>query len=121
MHSRTLRVAFILLWSVWFGLIIPGHQRGIVALPGTQQASGECPVLGGDSVQASCCKSQPGRGDPVRHCAICKLVAMLDIPAAVNNDVPPLGLVGLADPVAPIAVYPPSTVSVHTGRAPPLS
>lgn len=69
---------FVLLW---FAVIVPGHQRGTLRLPG------------GDAI-SSCCKMKSGRmtvdhGEqqprestptPVRDCAICQFTLTLDAP-----------------------------------------
>jgi hypothetical protein len=88
----------VLLWAaLWFGLVVPFHQRGQIGLPGPSGKAGM-----GDraaSPSASCCP--PKRGEPsspecqetrkskparpsAGSCAVCFLVAQLDAPPAVS-------------------------------------
>jgi hypothetical protein len=88
----------VLAWAIaWFGAVLPGHQRGAVQLPeGRQTAAGHatasqvepaigCPMCaGGDSPDA------PSDAPPRGRCALCQLLATLDVPPAVVLTCPPL-------------------------------
>jgi hypothetical protein len=77
-----------LVMTVWFGVVVPLHPRGIIKL------GGACAEMGG----RACCRqdshathdSKPKPADS--SCAICYFVATLDLPPAMGMDVPALGL-----------------------------
>jgi hypothetical protein len=83
MRSRAARIAVLLFQALWLNVILPGHRRGIVALPGS-----EC-----ESCRLACapaCHHSPGDSkdsvpvDPAAHCAICHFAAMLSLPPAIE-------------------------------------
>ena len=95
-RSNTLRYAVLLWFAGWLLLVMPGHKRGIVTLPGAeiQQAA----------TASSCCEPAPpccqtgeddcgqqGPIDPAKHCAICFLKSHLTDPPALVLYTPYLG------------------------------
>ena len=84
--SNPLRIAVLIWFASWLMLVMPGHKRGIVQVPGgdAQEIASAC-----SEPQPSCCdpaespQSPPRPGDPAQHCAICFLKAHLtDAPPA---------------------------------------
>ena len=85
MRSETIQKFAIRWFALWFGVIVPGHKRGLVLLPGgqpparTQAANAEpCPLASIMARSGSCCPSSkspdtPRPDGPVTHCAICYL------------------------------------------------
>ena len=98
MHSRAFRVALLVFEALWLNVIVPGHQRGVVRLPGES-----CPACEADSAPRECCHAQATRqsiptkhkpaGDPAQHCAICYFAARLCTPPVIDLSPPPLRLV----------------------------
>lgn len=83
MRFRWFHLALILFETFFLNVVIPGHQRGIVQLPGANtQSASSCPFC--------CCEStaqnHPNKShsnDPPKHpetCAICAFAAHLTIP-----------------------------------------
>lgn len=127
---------FAILWlALWFGVIVPGHKRGLVLLPGGNDTSpaatqtGEpCPLAKYMATTGTCCpSSQPANksnpddpGAPVTHCAICYLTGVLDVPPAPDFAPQPLELIQVLAWPTPEAVVSSATVHTHPGRAPPI-
>jgi hypothetical protein len=86
--SRALRISLLVLMAIWFGVVVPVHPRGMIRL------GGSCT----ENLRA-CCRNSKGAGHESRpargnsDCAICFFVATLDLPPAMEMDVPKLGLV----------------------------
>lgn len=91
-----MRITVLLWFAAWMVVVIPGHTRGIVKLPGAEQAQ--------QADTASCCKPKPAccdtehegdcpdrPSDPAKHCAICFLKARLSDPPPVILYTPYLG------------------------------
>ena len=74
--TRILLLAFV---SVWFGAIVPGHQRGSVRLPSPTESCAE-------RACHSCCPTEkdsqntPADSRSAKNCAICLFACMLDVP-----------------------------------------
>src|SRR5437016_2250439 len=89
MSGRAARIALALFQALWLNVIVPGHRRGMVALPGecaTCQIVSRAPEI--------CCKGTgshqshrkpTGGGDPAARCAICFFAARLTSPPAVTT------------------------------------
>lgn len=82
----------ILLWAIaWFGVVLPGHERGVIRVPGAptvlrtdterRVASGEL-QLSALSACPLCPLSRSGEDgeDPASTCALCQLIATLSVP-----------------------------------------
>lgn len=112
----------VLAWAAtWFVVIVPAHQRGVVTIPGAPGAPGaERPAAS----CASCCESEgdtpPGKSDdPVRRCAVCHIVAKLDVPPAIEWFSPRLGRVHCLPIDSPAEVFAMDAPRTIQGRAPP--
>ncbi len=131
---------FAVVWlALWFGVIVPGHKRGLVLLPGgsggtgggpsavTQSQPGKpCPLAKMMSASGKCCPSSrtpasPSPGGPVTHCAVCYLTGVLDVPAAPDLAPKPLELLQTLPWPKPIAVASAPTTQFYLGRAPPTA
>lgn len=122
LRSRFIRIAALLFQALWLNVIVPGHQRGAVALPGET-----CPACQADA--DACCPemaepppvhpSAPAPGDPASHCAICHFAAALFNPPAIDFSPPALELLESIKP----AVWERATAirfdPTYDGRAPP--
>ena len=126
MRWRTLRIAFLLFQALWLNVIVPGHQRGVVALPGESCASCEQ----SDGSDSKCCEMEQAgkrqdtpapKGDPALHCAICYFAARVTPPEYIDLTPPPLRFAHQAPiPVAEIRTSI-AVVPTYDGRAPPVS
>ena len=110
---------------LWFGMVLPGHERGAIRVPGAQSKSADTTAC-----ERTCChrtSSNPDeRGIPESpidsggDCAVCHLIGTLDTPT------PPILAPVQADLIALVATAPTRSVATiespfrHSGRAPPL-
>jgi hypothetical protein len=100
MRWRTLRIIFLLFQALWLNVIVPGHQRGVVALPGescaacerSEKSPSECcdMTVGGKREDAGPKGESAPKGDPALHCAICFFAARVTPPDYVDLTPPPL-------------------------------
>ncbi len=109
-------------WAIgWFGYFAPAHERGFVRVDSDCVDSCCEPMSCCDDASDEPCDDSPDRpDDPVRTCAMCRLLGVLDAPVAVTFDPMPAGLVGRVDPPTPCVV---SSIDVplgRLGRAPPV-
>lgn len=76
---------FVLLW---FAVIVPGHQRGMLRLPGGEAISSCCMKSGRLTVDHG--EQAPRRSTPapVRDCAICHFTLTLDVPPLPDLFIP---------------------------------
>jgi hypothetical protein len=114
MHSRAFRILLLAIVAVWYGAVLPGHQRGIVQLPG---ASTDACCQGNHSDHPGDPAEAPA-GSP-RTCAVCFYMGALLQAAPPVLDIAPLGLTDRQlDPIAPAPVTVPH-LPTYLGRAPP--
>jgi hypothetical protein len=124
LRSRPFRLAVLLFQALWLNVVLPGHSRGAVSVPG-----GGCEACRIGAEKSSCHQpspskpngSDPAPGDPASHCAICYFAAMLSLPPAIDLSPPALRFLELRD--VPIAERVVSTLfsATYDGRAPPPS
>lgn len=127
MRWRGLRIALLVFEAVWLNAIVPGHRRGVVALPG--ESCGLCQEAA--STERACCthhvssrpapKDDPGKGDPAKHCAICYFAARLCTPPVVDLTPPPLRLVGQLPFPNPQSRDSVDFIPTYYGRGPPTA
>ena len=116
MHSRAFRIFLLALLAVWYGAVLPGHQRGVVQLPG---ASSDPCCDQTKSHHSS--KDTPASPGSPRTCAVCYYMAALLQAAPPDLGIAPLGLTDrqhAALTPAPIVV---EVIPTYLGRAPPLA
>lgn len=122
LRSRGLRVAILLLQAVWFNAIVPGHQRGMVALPGETCAACQpdtdacCPEMAAPKPPQ---RKAPASGDPASHCAICHFAAALSTPPAIEFSPPPLTFLQSIEPAVVERAAAVLFTTPYDGRAPP--
>ena len=114
MHSRAFRILLLALVAVWYGAVLPGHQRGVVQMPG----AGADPCCERDAQHES---KDSSKAPAPRSCAVCFHMAALEQAAP-----PDLGIAPLGPTQRQPAAVPPAPVTVHVhatylGRAPPLA
>ena len=118
MQSRA--VHWLVLWfaTLWFGVLVPVHNRGEIKLPGTAGAAAhqccptEPPNHGGDA---------PVPAAPQSTCAVCFFIATLDVAPPVTVAPVRLGPAGIAT-VEVVSSAPPGhrALPFHS-RAPPAA
>jgi hypothetical protein len=93
MLGRCGRISLLVFQVVWLNVVLPGHTRGVIALPGS-----------GDSVQKSagcCAKDHREEKSPAKPragaCAVCFFAARLSFPDVIDLTPPALGLVDVVD------------------------
>lgn len=129
MRESTFHKLAVVWLALWFGVIVPGHKRGLVLLPGGEPpvqaklASGEtCPLVGIMGTNGSCCpgsKAPTAPATPVTHCAVCYLTGVLDVPLPPDLAPKPLELLEVLPWPAPVAVATGPKLQTYLGRAPP--
>jgi hypothetical protein len=98
-RSNLLRLVVLTWFSGWLLLVMPGHTRGVVSLPGAEVAASAEADSSCCDTRTSCCErvspccdanaesegdTTPKPIDPAKHCAICFLKSHLtDAPPAV--------------------------------------
>jgi hypothetical protein len=108
-------LAFAIFQTVWLNVVIPGHQRGVVQLPGAASA---CPCCccadahGGNSDSKSL-PAKPGQ------CALCFFAAHLSTPPVLNISLPPLRLLQLVQPEKQSSLLHQSCLLSYDSRGPP--
>lgn len=128
-----MRLVVLVWFSGWLLLVMPGHKRGIVKLPGAEVEQSAA------SRGASCCEptpsccdtvkpccdtaaddETPSPIDPAKHCAICFLKSHLTDPPALTLYTPYLGeLDELAYLIESSVLDELATPERMRGRAPP--
>lgn len=132
MQSQALRILMLFWVLLWFGVIVPGHTRGMLRLPGSESVeldgareATNGPTCSIDASLPSCCQ-QPGsptnndrKTPPLgTKCAICHMAANLDAPPA------PVAIVELHRIALPLSdrvshLYALAALSDVLGRGPP--
>jgi hypothetical protein len=115
--SRLAKSALLVYQAIWLCVIVPGHTRGSVILPGSAS-----------SVQVSCCgptaKSDPRKTDPGKrrdNCAICNFAARLSPAVAIVFVPPPMQLLHDCAPEARQSAPALPFHATFFGRAPPAA
>ena len=114
--GRIFRINLLIFLAVWFGVIVPGHQRGAIKLPGAEQAE-NCCRLTRDGATPD--KTPAPRQDPGRHCAICYIAGLLEQPTTIDLpaiELRPLGELAVAESADLLSA---ESDHVFQGRAPP--
>lgn len=115
---RTLRWAFIFFQCLWLNVVVPGHTRGAMAVPGSKRVGAVVSNAGG------CCKAksasqQEAPLDPSR-CAVCHYALGLSLPPVYSYDHRPAGLIGLLPVPAVQSVAPADVHPAFFERGPPV-
>lgn len=125
--NRRFSSACIVWLSLWFGIVVPGHERGQIVLPGYQPPS-HCGADAGEppprAARSDCCPA-PGNDDskrpggPVERCAICYIVATLTVPLPIDLAPRPTARAGLVAQHRPDRPTTSPPTPPYLGRAPP--
>lgn len=128
MHSKTFRILFLSFLCVWLGVIVPGHERGQIKLPGAPHVSAvnSCCAIRGGSLSKLDVASKPGKKpkpsrEDQKRCAMCQLIATLQVAEPSLLKLPPLGLTGIEPPQHAIDICHSAFDGPTQGRAPPVA
>src|SRR5260370_12650942 len=117
MSHRLFRVVLLLFAAAWFGVVVPGHRRGQILLPGAKSCCAAAMPLRGAAPSGPTREPLPNRA----ACAICHFMAMLDLPVSIQQDAPVLGFSHISDCIfldqVPALVSPPPVFP----RGPPIA
>ncbi|MFK7790537.1 MAG: hypothetical protein AB8C95_13720 [Phycisphaeraceae bacterium] len=128
LRSNSLRLVILVWFSGWLLMVMPGHKRGIVTLPGAEieqaqaEASSSCcePKPSCCDLPTGDCEEPPKPIDPAKHCAICFLKSHMTDPPAVVLYTPYLGeLDELAYLIESSILDELTSSTLMRGRAPP--
>ena len=126
MRRRPLHWLVLCFATLWFGVLVPVHNRGEIAVAGGRPtaldaAKSHChsaPAAESDVGGSQCPEKKPC---PARACAVCFFVAGLDAPPPISVVVTRLGAAGVLD-LPPPAELPAARVTLpFHSRAPPLA
>jgi len=93
-RNRWLRIAILVFEALWLNVLVPGHQRGCIQVPGAQ-AVASCPLCEPHSSPVDSKSHAPI--DRSGTCAICFFAAHLSVPPRIDFTLPPLQLLGLVE------------------------
>ena len=85
MHSRWLRIFLLAFNAVWFGVVVPGHQRGCILVGRSADATSPTALKNVPSCHKPKEGSQsPGQKAPLKRstCAICLFASTIEPPPA---------------------------------------
>jgi len=98
----------LLIWTVWFfALFLPGHNRGMLLLPGETSEAG-CPMcVTGTLVVQRDDQDTPTQapGKPCGRCAVCQFMATIANVQAPPSQIPGSWLIGWRDPLPEPSVH----------------
>lgn len=114
------RCGFTGFMLLWFAVIVPGHQRGVLTVPGSDARPACCSRTGRMTVLKSGEKPQRAPADPAKHCALCRFTATLDAPATPVLDVPESELLDILPIERGGRAWVEPFVCVRQSRAPPV-
>jgi len=125
MRATWLRILILLFEALWLNVIVPGHRRGMVPLPGE---SCEAMGMAGASSARACCEHRSNgqstpthQGDPAQHCAICYFAARLTVPPPIDFAPRPTALAERIKPIAPVVAVSFAFPATYDGRGPPMN
>jgi hypothetical protein len=120
--KRGFHIALIVFQAAWLNVVLPGHTRGIVTIPGYEPAAGEA-----CHDRSACCPADERDGeksrerrDRERHCAVCQFAAKLSTPPTIDYSLPPLALLELARIAEPELAFVPPPILAFDSRGPPM-
>jgi hypothetical protein len=120
MRRRWLSVALAIFEAFWLNVVVPGHKRGIVQMPGAPGGAvcACCCDQTGNSEQAGGSKKDSSQGSAAT-CAICNFAAHLSVPPIVDFTPPKLKLLCQATSEVVRGVIARNPLIPFDGRGPP--
>ncbi len=114
MRRGRLRFALAVFTFIWFGIVLPGHRRGIVVFDGSK------PVCDCCCDQSANCDKSKTPDNRAAHCEICNFAAHLTIPPVVDLRLTILGLLEKAPPPSAYQFVRLIVLTPFDGRGPPV-
>ena len=112
---RAFTTILLVLEALFFNVVIPGHARGMIELPGADRCPACC--VARHSPQ----KNSPTDSQRTQNCAVCAFAAQLIVPPAADFAPPLTGTNEILPPPSAqqfeVAAFP----QPYFGRAPPAS
>jgi hypothetical protein len=127
MLRRAALIFLLAFQSFWLAVVLPGHTRGVITVPGFKPVATAACHEERDAGAPSCCSHTGGQRarkapvDPSRaaHCAICFFAARLSLPVAIDLRPKPLELAFVQPPPAALEAASVERLPTYLGRAPP--
>ena len=116
-------LALLVFQALWLNVIVPGHTRGVVTLPGFEPAYAETSSHGccaGSSEPDQSDDPQPGDGRAA-NCAICFFAARLTLPATIDLTPTPLELLETRELPRARTLVSLQPIPAYLGRGPPIA
>ena len=122
MRSRALHILVLAWQALWLLVLVPGHTRGQILVPGS--AAPAAVAHGGPTLSAieGCCAT-PDAGQPERpggRCAVCQFIASMSTPPTVVLPAAELTLLDLLPPADAPAIVARRAVRDLRARGPPV-
>lgn len=117
---RPLRWAFILFQFAWLNVVLPGHTRGSITVPGTKPTAPACCAGHQAGSRTPAENQQPTPADRA-NCAICYFAAGMSTPPPVIVAPMPRGVVAILPLPAPEILISSDYPAAYHGRAPPAA
>jgi hypothetical protein len=111
---RAFTLALLLFEAMFFNVVLPGHTRGMIQLPGSSCCEPAC-----CAAKHPGSKQSPCDNERTSNCALCAFAARITIPPAVDFAPPPTGLLEILPPPVAQTFEVASFPRPFFGRAPP--
>lgn len=115
-------LALLLFQALWLNVILPGHTRGMITVPGFERARDST-----SSGAHGCCSTEPvPAGDPkpgdgrAGNCAICYFAARLTLPPVIDLVPAPVALLEIREVPRTESLVSLEPAPAYLGRAPPV-
>jgi hypothetical protein len=126
LRRKPIHLALLVFQFFWLNVVLPGHTRGIVTLPGATGC--EMADMAGASAHACCSAPRPAKSSrppgslPAKRaaqCAICAHSLRITPPPVFDLTPPRAGLLELLPPPAARVAESSGFFATYLGRAPP--
>lgn len=114
-------IALLVFQAFWLNVVLPGHTRGIVTMPGWEAKSRTETAKSCCGVEKPSKETKPSPSERAAHCAVCFFAVHLFLPPVVDLRPPALELTGRMTDPQPDIIHFPCPILTYDGRAPPLA
>lgn len=122
MRWRPGHIALLIFQALWLNVILPGHMRGVVTLPGSadqSEAGDDCGSCCATSKPDSSQDKSPSDGNRAARCAVCFFALRVTPPPVVDLRPPAMALLEIEAPPAHATFVSYEHRLTYLGRAPP--
>jgi len=113
-------IALLVFQALWLNVVLPGHTRGIVTMPGWEAKTGSSAVKSCCAAESHSKETQPSSRQKAASCAVCFFAVHLFLPPVIDLRPPALELAGRLAKPRPQIVHLPCLIRTYDGRAPPV-